>query len=96
MYAHLNIWNLNETGVSSDDTAARELAARLRQQPGFRSYTVIRTGRREVAAVTVFDSQAQLERAVEAVADLVRQRIAPLAAGSPERRRGDVLYHATA
>jgi hypothetical protein len=96
VYAHVNIWRLSPAGASSDDAAARELAARLREQSGFRAYTVIRTGEREVVAVTVFDSEEQLQRAVGAVADLVRQRIDPLAEGAPERRRGEVLHHVTA
>ena len=96
MYAHVNIWQVNEAGARADDTVARELVARLRQQPGFLAYTLIKTGEREVVAVTVFDSREQLERAVESVADFVQQRVAPLAAGAPQRRRGEVLHHATA
>jgi hypothetical protein len=96
MYAHVNIRRLSEVGLAADDTAARELGARLREQPRFRSYTLIRTGEREVVAVTVFESQDQLAAALGAVADLVRQQIAPLVEGEPERRRGDVLHHSTA
>jgi heme-degrading monooxygenase HmoA len=96
MYAHVNIWQVNETGASADDTVARELVDRLRRQPGFRSYTLVQTGEREVVAVTVFDSREQLERAVESVADFVQQRVVPLAAGAPQRRRGEVRYYATA
>jgi hypothetical protein len=93
MYAHVNIWRMNGAG-SYDDTAAREVAARLGKQPGFRSYTLIRTGQREVAVVTLFDSEEQLHSALESVADFVKERILPLAADLPERRRGQVLYHA--
>jgi heme-degrading monooxygenase HmoA len=96
MYAHVNIWRLSPTGATSDDSAARAVAARLRAQPGFRSYTLIRTGEREVVAVTLFDTAEQLEAAVRSLADLVRERIAPLTVGEPERRRGEVLYHAAA
>ena len=93
MYAHVNIWRLNDAGASSDDTVAREVAGRLRAQPGFRAYTLVRTGEQEVVAVTVFDSEDRLEAALRTVADVVRDRIGPLTAGPPERRRGDVLYH---
>ena len=34
MYAHVNIWQLNEPGRSTDDTAAREIGTQLSQQPG--------------------------------------------------------------
>ena len=54
MYAHVNISRLSGAGATSDDTAARELAGRLPSQPGFRSYTLVRTGEREVVAITVF------------------------------------------
>ena len=43
MYAHVNIWQLNEPGSSTDDTAAREIGTQVSQQPGFDSYTVVRT-----------------------------------------------------
>jgi heme-degrading monooxygenase HmoA len=95
MYAHVNIWSLTAAGASSDDTAASDVAARLREQRGFRSYTAIRTGEREMVVVTVFDSEEELEAAIESVAALVRRRVSPLAAGAPERRGGEVLYHAT-
>ena len=96
MYAHVNIWRLNDAGASTDDTVAREVAAALSRRPGFRSYTLVRTGEREVVAVTVFDSEEPLEAAVQAVADLVRGRVEPLAAGPPERRRGAVVHHTAA
>ena len=93
MYAHVNIWRLNEAGESSSTGAARMVAERLRDQPGFRSYALIRTGPREVVAVTVFETQAQLAAALPAVADVVDARVAPLAAGEPERREGEVAYY---
>ena len=43
IYAHVNIWQLNEPGSSTDDTAAREIGTQVSQQPGFDSYTVVRT-----------------------------------------------------
>jgi heme-degrading monooxygenase HmoA len=94
MYARVNIWRLSEAGATSDDTAARELSAHLRAQPGFRSYTLIRTGEREAVAITVFDSEELLEQGLASAADLVRRRIDPLTAGPPERRSGPVLHHA--
>jgi hypothetical protein len=92
-YAQINVWRLGESDDPTDRTAASEIGSRLREQPGFRSYTVVRTGDHEVAAVTVFDSESQLRAALAAVADLVRAHVAPLAAGAPERRRGPVLHH---
>ena len=94
--AHVNIWHLNEPGSSTDDTAAREIGTQLSQQPGFNSYTVVRTAEREVVVVTVFETRDELESAMLAVADFARERLAPLRAGEPERRRGDVLYQTRA
>jgi heme-degrading monooxygenase HmoA len=96
MYAHVNIWRLNEQGASTDDTAAREIGSQLSQQAGFHSYTVVRTGEREVVVMSVFETRAELESGVRAVADFTRQRLAPLQAAEPERRAGDVLYHTRA
>jgi hypothetical protein len=96
MYAHVNIWRLAEAGASTDDTASREIGTELSKQPGFRSYTLVRSGQREVVAVTVFDDRDQLERAMTAVADFVRERVSDLVEGEPDRRSGDVLYHTAA
>jgi heme-degrading monooxygenase HmoA len=96
MFAHVNIWRLTEQGSSTDDSAAREIATRLAQHEGFRSYTLVRTGEREVVAITLFDTRDHLEQAVHSLAGFVRERLTPLAQGEPERRAGAVLYHTTA
>jgi heme-degrading monooxygenase HmoA len=96
VFAHINIWPLNAKGGLPDNTAAREIAARMSQQPGFRTYSLVRTGDREVVAITMYDTEAHLEEAVRAVANLVHQRVGPLSDGTPERRRGEVLYHTSA
>jgi hypothetical protein len=44
MYAHVNVWMMNDVGAVRDDSAAREIAAALRDQPGFRAYTLVRSG----------------------------------------------------
>ena len=93
MYAHVNIWNLNEQGSTTDDTAAREIGTELSKQTGFQSYTAVRTGPTEVVVITIFDTADHLTYATRGLADFVRSRVDPLAAGEPERRRGDVLYH---
>jgi heme-degrading monooxygenase HmoA len=93
MHAHVNIWQLNDAGRSGDDAVAREVSERLAAQPGFRSYTLIRTGEREVVAVTVFDSASQLEAATRSAAEIVERKVHPLAAGAPERRHGEVVHH---
>ena len=93
MYAHVNIWPLKPAGASSEDTVAHEVAARLRVRPGFRAYTLVRTGAQEVVAVTVFDTESQLAEALRTAADLVEHRVLPLAEGEPERRAGQVLFH---
>jgi hypothetical protein len=85
-----------DASATWDDTAARAIGARLQEQPGFRSYTVVRTGEWDVVAVTVFESVGQLELALATVADLVREGVRPLAAEAPERREGVVLMHAAA
>ena len=96
MFAHVNLWRLTEQGSSTDDTAAREIGTQLAQQDGFRSYTVVRPGEREVVVITLFDTRDHLEQAVHAAAGFVRERLASLAQGEPERRSGDVLYHTSA
>jgi heme-degrading monooxygenase HmoA len=96
MYAHINVWRLNELGGSTDDTAAREIGTQLSQQAGFESYTVVRTADDEVVVMTVFDTRDALEAGLDAVAEFARQRLAPLQAGAPERRAGDVLYQTRA
>jgi heme-degrading monooxygenase HmoA len=96
VFAHVNIWRLNEAGASTDDTAAREIGTRLSQESGFHSYTLIRTGEREVVAVTVFDTQHHLDSATANLAAFVHERLAPLAEAEPLRRGGDVLYHTQA
>ena len=95
-HAHVNIWRLNEAGASWDDSAAREVGARLSAQPGFRSYVLIRTHEWEVVAITIFDSQEQLDAALTAVAHTVETLVKPLAASQPERRAGAVLYERAA
>lgn len=42
--------------------------------------------------MTMFDTQMQFEQALE-TADLLEQRVRLLAAGEPERRPGEVLFH---
>src|SRR5438067_1958388 len=70
------------------------VAAALQSQPGFRSYTLVRTGEWEVVAITVFESKAGLDAALAAIAPLVREAVTPLAEGVIERRAGAVLFHA--
>ena len=93
MYAHVNIWTLTDRGAAWKDDAAKAIAARLREQPGFQSYTVIRTGEWELVVVTVFDSAEELDRAIDAVGPVVRDRIVPLVEPGPEKRQGVVLMH---
>ena len=96
MHAHINIWTMNQAGESSSDSIAREVAERLRTQPGFHSYTVVRTADREVVAITIFETPAQLHSAIEAVSDRSQSNIHQVAAGKPETRAGDVIFHETA
>ena len=93
MHAHINIWRMNESGQSSSDTVARDVAERLLQQPGFHSYTLVRTGEQEVVAITLFETPAQLHAAVDSISDLVRENLDHLADGKPETRAGDVILH---
>lgn len=93
MHAHINIWQTNEAGQSSSDGVARDVAERLRRQPGFHSYTLVRTGDREVVAITLFETPAQLHSAIEAISDQAEGNIHQLSAGKPETRAGDVIYH---
>jgi heme-degrading monooxygenase HmoA len=96
MFAHTNIWRLTDAGSSTDDTAAREIGTRLAQENGFHSYTLVRTGEKEVVAITIFDSEEHLEEAMSDAAEFVLPRVPPYTQLGPERRRGDVLYHTSA
>lgn len=73
------------------------MAAALRQSQAFRAYMLIRAGAgaTQFIAVTVFDSQPELEAAMDAVAPIVRERVIPLATENPESHGGEVLYHLT-
>ena len=93
MHAHVNIWRLNDAGNSGSDRISREVADLLRQQPGFHSYSVVRTGDQEVVVITMFESAAQLHTALEAVQGQVRENIEHVSSGKPETRNGDVLFH---
>src|SRR4051794_2700059 len=96
MYAHVNSWTLSASGATSDNVVAAKIAEQLERAPGFRSYTLVRTGDREVVAVTVFDSRHQLEAATGLLSDIVSRDVTPLVEGSPSVRQGAVLYHAAA
>ena len=93
MHAHINIWQMNDAGQSSSDNIARDVAERLRSQPGFHSYTLVRTADSEVVAITLFETPAQLHSALEAISDQAESNIQQLAAGKPETRAGDVIFH---
>jgi hypothetical protein len=95
-YAHVNRWRLNDRGATANDTAARLIAAELERQPGFVSYALIRTGAMEVVAITMFETEAQLQQAMETVSPLVRRHVRPLAAAKPEHREGSVLHYRVA
>lgn len=93
MHAHINIWQTSEAGESSSDTTSREVADRLREQPGFHAYTLVRTGDSEVVAITLFETAAQLHSAIEAISDITQSNIQNLSSGKPVSRAGDVIYH---
>jgi len=93
MYAHVNVWRLTDEGAQWRHDAASIVGAALQSQPGFRSYTLVRTGEWEVVVITVFASQTELEAAIAVVTPLVRETVAPLTEGVIERRQGAVLVH---
>jgi len=91
VYAHVNVWRLTDEGAAWKDDIAHAIGAALQVQPGFRSYTLVRTGEWEVVVITVFASQPELDAALAVVAPLVRERVTPLAEGVVERREGSVM-----
>lgn len=93
MHAHVNIWKLNDAGSSSSDHTAREVADQMKQQPGFHSYSLIRTGEHELVVVTMFESAAQLHAAQAAIDGQTSENIQHLTSGVPEQRNGDVIFH---
>jgi hypothetical protein len=72
------------------DTAASVLIETKRDRFGARGLWHLRSAR-EVVAVTVFQIEAQLLRAMNAVAPLRRRHVLPLVAAKPER--GGVVMH---
>jgi hypothetical protein len=96
MYAHVNVWRLTDEGAAWKHDAASVIGAALQVQPGFRAYTLVRTGEWELVVITVFASQAELETAIATVAPLVREKAEPLTEGVLERRQGAVLFHLVA
>ena len=93
MHAHINIWQMSDAGQSSSDNVARDVAEQLRTQPGFHSYTLVRTADSEFVAITLFETNAQLHSAIDALSNRAQSNINQLAAGKPETRAGDVIYH---
>jgi hypothetical protein len=93
MHAHVNIWHSTDAGESSSDESAKEVAAVLSQQGGFHSYTLVRSGEREFIAITLFETNAQLHAAMQAVEPVVRSRVDRLMDGHPQHHQGDVLFH---
>jgi hypothetical protein len=93
MHAHVNIWKLNDAGTSSSDGISREIGESFSEQPGFHSYTLIRTGEREVVAVTMFETSAQLHDALQYLNSKVLENMHHVADGKPVRRDGDVVFH---
>ena len=93
MYAHINTWKLSQDGTPADNTSAVGVAARLREQPGFVSYDLVRTGDREVTAITLFRSRDQLEAAMKTVSGYVDEIVRRYVKGKPHQMEGDVLHH---
>lgn len=75
--------------------ATAELLPVLRKVPGFRSYTIVDTGKASIASISVFDSAASAElgniRAREFVA---RTGMAALLPNPPEITMGEILSDA--
>jgi heme-degrading monooxygenase HmoA len=93
MHAHINIWRMSDAGDSGSDRIASQIAETLRQQPGFHSYSFVRTGDGEFIAVTMFETNAQLHAALEQIDEQVLRNLHQIAAGAPEQHAGDVLVH---
>jgi len=93
MHAHINIWRLSDAGDSSADTVSRDMAQQLREQPGFHSYTLVRTDDQEVVAVTLFETPTQLHAAMEALDNKTRSNMQHTVSGPPNHRAGEVILH---
>lgn len=96
MYAHVNIWRMNDAGSSPDLAMAHDVSNYMRDQPGFRSYTMVRGNPRELVVITVFDTRDQLEQAVAGLPETIRTNLSNLSAGPPDRHEGDVEFHVEA
>ncbi|MDP8908508.1 MAG: antibiotic biosynthesis monooxygenase [Chloroflexota bacterium] len=93
MHAHINVWRANDAGSGGSDRLARQVAAHLRQQPGFHSYTFVKTGDAEFVAITLFETNAQLHAALDSLGEDIRENLDHVTEGRPEHHAGDVLVH---
>ncbi len=93
MHAHINVWRANEAGSGGSDRLARQVAAHLSQQPGFHSYTFVKTGDAEFVAITMFETNAQLHAALDSLDEGIRENLRHVSEGRPEQHVGDVLVH---
>jgi len=92
-YARAAIFRF-KTGADVEEVVrrVRERASGLRQQPGFVSYTAIRTGDREAIALTLWDTEPQAEQGARSADRWNRANVASLLE-SAEAYLGEVLIH---
>lgn len=68
-----------------------EVAPLLRQLPGLRTYYDAQVADDAFLSVTVWDSQADCEKGLQQLGPWVKQHLAPLLVGAPQREAGEIL-----
>lgn len=91
MYA--TIWRYGHVAGSSEDVAraGRDLATLLCKAPGFVSYAVLGAEDGGYAAVSLFESRADLDEADRLITQWTAEHLAGLLPDAPEITSGEVL-----
>lgn len=79
--------------LTTDETAriARELPPLVASRPGYRAFYWAAAGEAQALTVSLWDSPAEAEAALEQVRPWLVEAIGPLIAGAPTRQLAEVL-----
>jgi hypothetical protein len=93
MFASVAKFRLTRALTASDvEMNERLLVPMLKDQHGYQGYFEVKAGERETIAITLWASQADAERGLEAIRPQLGQQFGAILDGPPERSFGDVLY----
>ena len=71
----------------------RDVIEPLTQQAGFRAYYTVQASDTDYLAISVWESAADYERALQQLGPVMSDVIEPYLVGSPERIAGEVVEH---